>query len=66
MKWNDESQKELHRAQVDERRGQDHQVLHEQLLKQNWDLLVAHEQILNETEEISFRVLPSTKLQDEE
>ena len=39
-----ESQKEeLHRAQADERRRQDHQLLHEQLLKQNWDLREAHE-----------------------
>ena len=34
-----ESQKEeLHRAQAQERRRQDQQLLHEQLLKQNWDL----------------------------
>ena len=39
-----ESQKqELHRAQADERRRQDHQLLHVQLLKQNWDLREAHE-----------------------
>ena len=30
---------EIHRAQADERRRQDHQLLHEQLLKQNWDLV---------------------------
>ena len=48
-----ESQKEeLHRAQADERRRQDHQLLHEQLLKQNWDLREAHEKSLNEMEEI--------------
>ena len=36
-----ESQRgELHRAQAEERRRQDHQLLHEQLLKQNWDLRV--------------------------
>ena len=29
-------QEELHRAQAGERRRQDHQLLHEQLLKQNW------------------------------
>ena len=29
--------------QGDERRRQDHQLLHEQLLKQNWDLREAHE-----------------------
>ena len=39
-----ESQKEeLHRAQADERRRRGHQLLHEQLLKQNWDLREAHE-----------------------
>ena len=36
-------QEELHRAQAEERRRQDHQLLHEQLLKQNWDLREAHE-----------------------
>ena len=45
-----ESQKEeLHRAQG---RRQDHQLLHEQLLKQNWDLREAHEKSLNEMEEL--------------
>ena len=48
-----ESQKEeLHCAQADERRRQDHQLLHEQLLKQNWDLREAHEKSLNEMEEL--------------
>ena len=49
-----ESQKEeeLHRAQAEERRRQDHQLLHEQVLKQNWDLREAHERRLNEMEEI--------------
>ena len=48
-----ESQKEeLHRAQADERRRQDHQLVHEQLLKQNWDLREAHEKSLNELEEL--------------
>ena len=37
-----ESQKELHRAQAYERRRQDHQLHHEQVLKQNWDLREAH------------------------
>ena len=47
-----ESQKEeLHRAQADERRRQDHQLLHEQL-KQNWDLREAHEKSLSEVEEL--------------
>ena len=43
---------EIHRAQAEERRRQDHQVLHEQLLKQNWDLREAHEKSLNEMEEL--------------
>ena len=48
-----ESQKEeIHRAQADERLRQDHQLLHEQLLKQNWDLREAHENSLNEMEEL--------------
>ena len=48
-----ESQKEeLHRAQADERRRQDHQLLHEQLLKQNWDLREALEKSLSEMEEL--------------
>ena len=47
------SQKEeIHRAQADERRRQDHQLLHEQLLKQNWDLREGHEESLNEMEEL--------------
>ena len=46
-----ESQKdELHRAQAEERRRQDHQLLHVQLLKQNWDLREAHEKSLNDME----------------
>ena len=49
-----ESQKgEICRArQGDERLRQDHQLLHEQLLKQNWDLREAHEKSLNEKEEL--------------
>ena len=49
-----ESQKEeICRAhQGDERRRQDQQLLHEQLLKQNWDLREAHEKNLNEVEEL--------------
>ena len=35
-----------------ERRRQDQQLLHEQLLKQNWDLREAHEKSLNEMEEL--------------
>ena len=48
-----ESQKEqVHRAPADERRRQDHQLHHEQLLKQNWDLREAHEKSINEMEEL--------------
>ena len=48
-----ESQREeLHRAHAEERRRQDHQLLHEQLLKQNWDLREAREKSLNEMEEL--------------
>ena len=49
-----ESQKEeICRAhQGDERRQQDQQLLHEQLLMQNWDLREAHERILSEMEEL--------------
>ena len=49
-----ESQKEeISRAhQGDERRRQDQQLLHEQLLKQTWDLREAHERSLNEMEEL--------------
>ena len=45
-------QEELHRAQAEERRRQDHQLLHEQLLKQLWDVLEAHEKSLNDMEEL--------------
>ena len=55
-----ESQKEeLHHAQAEERRRHDHQLLHEQLLKQNWDLREAHEKSLNEIEDLK-RVQVST------
>ena len=49
-----ESQKEeICRAhQGDERRRQDQQLLHEQLLKQKWDLREAHEKSLNEMKEL--------------
>ena len=49
-----ESQKEeICRAHHgDDRRRQDHQLLHEQLLKQNSDLCEAHEKSLNEMEEL--------------
>ena len=45
-------QEELHRAQAAERRRQDQQLLHEQLLMQNWDLREAFEKSLNEMEEL--------------
>ena len=49
-----ESQKEeMCRAhQGDERLRRDHQLLHEQLLKQNWDLREAHDKSLSEMEEL--------------
>ena len=57
-----ESQQEvLHRAQAediyrahqgDEQHRRDQQLLHEQLLKQNWDLREAHEKSLSEIEEL--------------
>ena len=43
---------ELRRAQAEERRRQDQQLLHEQSLQQNWDLREAHEKSLNEMEEL--------------
>ena len=45
-------QEELHCAQAEELHRRDQQLLHEQLLKQNWDLLEAHEKSLNEMEEL--------------
>ena len=45
-------QEELHRAQAEERRRQDHHLFHEQLLKQNWDLREVHEKSLSEMEEL--------------
>ena len=64
-----ESQKEeLHRAQADERLRQYHQLLHEQVLKQNWDLREANEKSLNEMEELkrfqgsTFDTFARTKL----
>ena len=48
-----ESQKEeIHRASQGERLRQYQKLLHEQLLKQNWDLREAHEKSLNEMEEL--------------
>ena len=56
-----ESQKEeIFRAhQRDDRLRQDHQLLHEQLLKQNWDLRESHEKSLSEMEELK-RIQGST------
>ena len=48
----DSQQEELHRAQAEERRRQFQQLLHEQLLKQNWDLREADEKSLNKMEEL--------------
>ena len=46
-------EKEICRAhQGDEERRQDQQLLHEQLLKRNWDLREAHEKSLSEMEEL--------------
>ena len=48
-----QKKKEICRAhQGDERLRRDQQPLHEQLLKQNWDLRDAHEKSLNEMEEL--------------
>ena len=49
-----ESQRgEIYRAhQGDEQLGRDQQLLHEQLLEQNWDLREAHEKSLNEMEQL--------------
>ena len=45
-------QEELHRAQAEELQRRDQQLLHEQLLKQNWDLREAHDKSLKEIEEL--------------
>ena len=49
---NESQKEELRRAPAEERRRQDHQLLHEQLLKPNWDIREAHEKSLNEMEEL--------------
>ena len=46
-------QEELHRAQAEELQRRDQQLLHEQILKQNWDLRETHEKSLNEMEELN-------------
>ena len=45
-------QEELHRAQAEERHRRDQQLLHEQLLEQNWELREAHEKSLKEMKEL--------------
>ena len=45
-------QEELHRAQAEERRRQDQQLLHETLLEQNWDLREAHVKSFEEMEDL--------------
>ena len=45
-------QEELHRAQAEELQRRDQQLLHAQLLQQNWDLREGHDKILNEMEEL--------------
>ena len=68
-----ESQKEeLHLAQAEERRRQDHQLLHEQVLKQNWDLRETHEKSFNEMEELkrfqgsTFDIIARRKLVEDQ
>ena len=45
-------QEELHRAQAEELQRREQQLLHAQLLEQNWDLREAYEKSLNEIEEL--------------
>ena len=45
-------QEELHRAQAEERQRRYQQLLHAQLLQQNWELREAHNKSLNEMEEL--------------
>ena len=60
-------QEELHCAQAEELQRRDQQLLHERLLQQNSELREDHQKSLNEMEELrSFRVPPSTLLQDED
>ena len=47
----DSQQEELHCAQVEELQRRDQQLLHAQLLQQNWGLREAHNKSLNEMEE---------------
>ena len=52
MERSSRSKKKLHRAQAEELHRRDQQLLHEQLLKQNWDLREARGQSLTEMEEL--------------
>ena len=52
-------QEELYCAQAEERCLHDHQLLHEQLLKQNWDLREALEKSLKEKEELKKFQIPT-------
>ena len=45
-------QEELHRAQAEELQRRDQQLLHAQLLQQNWELREARDEYLNEMEEL--------------
>ena len=45
-------QEELHRAQAEELQRRDQQLLHAQLLQQNWELRETHNKSLNEMEEL--------------
>ena len=45
-------QEELHCAQAEELQRRDQQLLHAQLLQQNWELREAHNKSLNEMEEL--------------
>ena len=45
-------QEELHRDQAEERRRRDQQLLHAQLLQQNWQLHEAHDKSLKEMKEL--------------
>ena len=45
-------QEELHCAQAEELQRRDQQILHAQLLQQNWELREAHDKSLNEMEEL--------------
>ena len=48
----DSQQEEFHLARAEEVQQRDQQLIHEQLLKQNWDLREAHQRSLTEMEEL--------------